>query len=220
MNSIQMTTSTYIDGIEIHLNSLKFIFIPKIKTLLCADLHIGKAAHFRNHGVPIPVLANQNNFWNLSTALDLYKPNQLIVLGDLFHSTENIEWNDFTDFLDNYPKLQRVLVRGNHEVYFDSTYQAMHFDVHDVLQIDNFILSHEPLAEIPKGFYNLCGHMHPAVRLVGHARQSIRLPCFWFSKNMGVLPACGEFTGMHTVRPKSGDRLFVVAGNKLIEKLA
>jgi uncharacterized protein len=35
-----------------------------------------------------------------------------------------------------------------------------------------------------------------------------------------VLPAFGEFTGTYTVQPKSGDRVFVVAENQVIEMKA
>jgi hypothetical protein len=39
----------------------------------------------------------------------------------------------------------------------------------------------------------------------------LRLPCFHFGAHCGVLPAFGDFTGMHVVRPEAGDRVFVVA---------
>jgi DNA ligase-associated metallophosphoesterase len=194
------------------------VYWPAQQALLCADMHIGKSAHFRAHGIAIPHMANKNNFWNLSKVFDTFKPNKLIVLGDMVHSTENGEWSDFTDFLDNYPTVKRILVRGNHELYLNEVYTKMGFEVHDVLQIESFILTHEPLTEIPDGLYNLCGHIHPAVRLTGAGKQSLRAACFWMGARQGVLPACGEFTGTYSVSPKVGDQLFVIAGNTVIEK--
>jgi hypothetical protein len=41
----------------------------------------------------------------------------------------------------------------------------------------------------------------------------LRLPCFHFGERVGVLPAFGEFTGMHAVRRAAGERIFVVAGD-------
>jgi len=35
-----------------------------------------------------------------------------------------------------------------------------------------------------------------------------------------VLPAFGEFTGTYTVQPTSGDRVFVVADDRVIEMKA
>ncbi len=212
------TASVTISNNELTLHSLKFIYWPAMKALLCADMHIGKGAHFRSNGIAIPRLANKNNFWNLSAVFAAFKPEKFIVLGDMVHSTENSEWTDFTDFLDNFPHIERMLVRGNHELYLDEVYAQMGFEVHDSLVLGSFILTHEPLSIIPSGFYNLCGHIHPAVRLIGSGKQSIRAACFLFGENQGVLPACGEFTGTHFVQPKENDRLFVIAGTKVVEK--
>jgi len=61
----------------------------------------------------------------------------------------------------------------------------------------------------------LAGHIHPAVRLSGDG-DSVRLPCFWFSPRVGVLPAFGAFTGSATVRPREGDQVFVIADGEII----
>ncbi|HNU41619.1 MAG TPA: phosphoesterase, partial [Cyclobacteriaceae bacterium] len=68
----------------------------------------------------------------------------------------------------------------------------------------------------PEGVYNLSGHIHPAVRLKGTGRQSVMLPCFYFGKQQGILPAFGSFTGMARIVPKKEDRIFVIAENKVI----
>ena len=51
------------------------------------------------------------------------------------------------------------------------------------------------------GAYVLAGHLHPCVVLGGRAHQRLRLPCFHFGAQVGVLPAFGAFTGMHALRP-------------------
>jgi DNA ligase-associated metallophosphoesterase len=188
--------------------------------LICADIHIGKGGHFRKNGIAIPKLANKNNFWNLSVVFDEFKPATFVVVGDMVHSTENSEWNEFVDFLDNYPQIERILVKGNHEIYANETYHKMGFKVFDQLELDPFILTHDALNEVPLGKFNLCGHLHPAVRLIGAGRQSVRAACFYFGKNVGYLPACGEFTGTSLIQPKAGDQVFVIANNQIVEKTA
>jgi metallophosphoesterase superfamily enzyme len=54
------------------------------------------------------------------------------------------------------------------------------------------------------------------VKLRGGGRQSLRLPCFYFGKNGAVMPAFGNLTGFHVIRPKKGDRVFVITENKVI----
>jgi hypothetical protein len=43
------------------------------------------------------------------------------------------------------------------------------------------------------------------------------LPCFHFGANVAILPAFGEFTGTALVRPVAGDRVYVVAGERVLE---
>ena len=62
--------------------------------------------------------------------------------------------------------------------------------------------------EVPETYYNLAGHVHPSIKLRGKARQSLRLPCFYFSDQNGLLPAFGKFTGTAIIRPKKTDQIF------------
>ena len=55
------------------------------------------------------------------------------------------------------------------------------------------------------------------VRLAGPAREHSRLPCFWFRDGVGVLPAFGEFTGLADVAVSPGDRVWVTAGDTVID---
>jgi uncharacterized protein len=54
------------------------------------------------------------------------------------------------------------------------------------------------------------------VRIHGKARQSLRLPCFWWGdatqNPIGVLPAFGEFTGGHPIKARPTDAVWAIAG--------
>lgn len=209
--------SVFIHHEEFLLHPLRFVFRPKDKSLICADIHIGKGSHFRKNGIAIPKMVNKNNFWNLSAAFDLFRPEQLIVLGDMVHSTENDEWKDMQDFLDNYPKLKRVLIRGNHEIEHDSIYENMGFEVMASLEHDGITYLHDAADRKPSDSFVFSGHLHPAVRLFGSGRQHLRVPCFWLGENGLVLPAFGSFTGYATISPKKKDRVFAVTEQSIIE---
>ena len=77
-----------------------------------------------------------------------------------------------------------------------------------------FVLNHEPGPS--RGGYALSGHIHPAVRLSGQG-ESMRLPCFWFGKRYGVLPAFGAFTGSAEVLPRRGDQVYVIADEEVLK---
>jgi len=205
-----------IAGEELHLLAHKAIWLPKRKTVLISDLHFGKINHFRKSGIPVPQKANEKNTESLIDILNLYKPRQTIFLGDLFHSHYNDEWEVIGQIIKHFSSCRFELVRGNHDIMSQRQYERHKIDVHESsLSLGNLLLTHEPMLEIPTGTYNLAGHIHPGIRLVGKARQSITLPCFYFGQQQGILPAFGSFTGLARITPKSEDRIFVIVDNKI-----
>lgn len=195
----------------------KALFLKRWKTLLIADLHFGKINHFRKSGIPVPARANDKNSETLISLLQQTKPERVIFLGDLFHSHYNEEWEVVGQIRKHFASCQFELVVGNHDILSAVQYERHHVQVtKNQLQLGKFLLTHEPLAEVPDGWYNLCGHIHPAVQLRGSGKQSVTLPCFYFGSNQAILPAFGSFTGMARIVPKKEDRIFVIADNKLI----
>lgn len=206
--------SILLDGVELEMHPLKAIWWPERRTLIVSDVHVGKAGHFAANGLPIPLLAFKENCWNLAVLYDQYCPERVLFLGDLFHSRRNAEWDFFHDFNQNYPALKNVLIRGNHDSLADHLYTDLGLTLVDELEEGPFRMVHEP-EEGKSERYRLCGHIHPAVRLRG-GTDSMRLPCFWFGKFEGVMPAFGSLTGMHRVKPKKGDEVYVTTGQKVV----
>jgi uncharacterized protein len=59
--------------------------------------------------------------------------------------------------------------------------------------------------------------VHPCISVGGRAHDRLRLPCFHFGAQVGVLPAFGSFTGMHPVQPQPGERVFAIADETVRE---
>ncbi len=186
--------------------------------LIVSDIHIGKSGHFRKNGVPLPVDTNNENLWKLSGLLLDHKPERLLILGDLFHSSYNPEWEAFNDMLANFDQLETILVKGNHDPISNERLLTSGMIIHNELIEDGFHFTHEPIEEDRGGRgYNLSGHLHPAVKLKGVGRQHLRLPCFWFTEKNGVLPAFGSFTGTHPIRPKKADKVYAITNEQVVE---
>ncbi len=62
----------------------------------------------------------------------------------------------------------------------------------------------------------LCGHLHPCA-IFSDSGGCARFPCFVFERQVAVLPAFGEFTGMHRVRPAPERRIIVAVENSIFE---
>jgi DNA ligase-associated metallophosphoesterase len=199
------------------LHPLKAVWWPEQDLLVFSDVHIGKGSHFRSNGIAIPKFVNASNLWNMVEVIQQYNPKRLVFLGDLFHSVANEEWDELIDCLDQFPRMKRILVKGNHEIMSDEDYLRFQFELFEKLTIENIHLTHEPMTEVPEGGFNLCGHIHPAVRLSGMARQSLKIPCFWMNDRCGILPAFGTFTGTHVLKPKKSDEIYGFLENQVVK---
>lgn len=199
----------------------KAIYWQKKKMLMIADLHIGKSGHFRKHGIPVPGDINSSNIDKMNRLVQKVEPEHLIILGDLFHSRANKEWEQFQAWRKKQPKLEVSLVIGNHDILPSSIYHSSRINLFKKLTVGPFLLIHD-LNQLPSNKdtsegYVLSGHIHPAVRLRGKGRQSMKLPCFYFGSNEGILPAFGHFTGTHVIEPRKGEKVYTIADSRILD---
>ncbi len=191
----------------------KAIYWPTEKALLLADAHLGKGGHFRKHGLPIPLASMQGDLARLDEIIKQYQPATIYYLGDLFHSDPNPEWDLFGEWITKDTGINHVLIRGNHDRALEQHNIHQQLIIKDVLTVGPFLLTHEPIMEPTDEFYNLCGHIHPGVRLRGRGRQHAKLPCFWFGIKQGILPAFGNLTGSVALKGKA--KVFAIAQGEL-----
>ncbi len=79
-------------GEDFYLLPQKAVYRPALRQLILSDLHLGKTSHFRKQGIALPVNSYQKDFEKLNSLVHRWKPNSVLFLGDLFHSTYNREW--------------------------------------------------------------------------------------------------------------------------------
>lgn len=212
-----MTQRVDIAGEQLLLHPFRAAFWEERQTLLLADLHLGKARHFRRSGIPVPQGVADATWDRLLSLLFDFKPHRVLFLGDLFHSDYNREWEELGDLTRQFGDISFELVRGNHDILSSSAYARAQLTVHlEPLSEGPFLFSHHPIEEVPEGQYNLAGHVHPAVSLQGGARQRLKLPCFYFGTRQGILPAFGQFTGTQRIRPSPGEQVFVIADQEIV----
>ncbi len=198
----------------------KALYEPSTKSLYIADLHFGKAMHFRKSGMAVPPDIAKANWERFSYLLLNYEVEKVYLLGDLFHSDINTEWIEFKNIIQEFDHIEFHLVKGNHDVFDMDYYHKIGVVIHlEDLVLGDLLMTHEPLnvKDIPEDNLNLCGHIHPGVLLRGRGRQSLKLPCFYIEPNQMILPAFGEFTGLYTMEKKENSRLITVAGDELVE---
>lgn len=203
--------------IHVALHPLKAAFIPKTKTLILSDLHVGKSRHFLQSGIPLPPLTSKVNYWNIVQLFEEFQPAHWVVLGDLIHSDENSEWDEFEDFLETLPPIRKTLVMGNHDQPLRNRLSPFGFACTEELVEGSILFTHEKTTPAPKDHFQITGHVHPAITLQGKANQRMRIPCFWLSGSHLTLPAFGSFTGAYTIHPHKKDRVFACIESEVIE---
>ncbi|MEL6938646.1 MAG: ligase-associated DNA damage response endonuclease PdeM [Cyanobacteria bacterium J06598_1] len=180
----------------------KALYLPDIGALLVSDVHLGKAETFQSLGIPISNQMNEENLERLRSLCQQVQPQQLFILGDLFHSKQSlvpevlIAW----DTLLKEIAADVTLIVGNHDRRLVSALPPLPMTCQiEAVALGPFLLSHEP--EVSHGArLNICGHIHPVVKLRSPT-DSLRLPCFFVERECKrlTLPSFGEFTGGYEV---------------------
>lgn len=200
-----------------HLSAGKALYWVEEKALILSDLHLGKSAHFRKAGIAVPAGIIEEDLYRLQQLITRYHPEQIIVVGDLFHSSANNEVQYFRLWRQQFPSIRFVLVKGNHDILDAALYATLEIRVADTLTLRNIHFMHEPCENGGDGPYVFSGHLHPGVILAGGGRQRLRLPCFYFGKHCGILPAFGRFTGLAMLEPETDGAVFAVVNKSIFQ---
>jgi len=192
-------------------------------TLIVADLHLGKSGHFRKSGIGIPQSIYKADLQRLMAQLYLYKVDRLIIAGDLTHSTANKELDLFLKWRKDFSLLHIDLVKGNHDILADSWYEEAAIKVSTwKMKTGPFIFLHDlkaekDLTEEERGLYRFTGHLHPAINLKGKGKQSLKFPCFYFTKEYCILPAFSRFTAGFKVNPEKNETVFAIVKDGIMQ---
>jgi len=177
------------------------------KTLLVADLHLGKETVFQKSGLAIPSGATRQTLSRLLEHLQGGMFERLVVLGDLLHAPAGwtLELEQLLiDAQSTTPNVRWELVAGNHDRRSHDRLKKIGWSVQDPPVIDGSMLW-------------LRGHLHPSYKVPLDALRTARVPCFWIRTESIVLPAFGGWVGTHPIEPCKSDRIVLCVEGQLIE---
>ena len=202
-------------GVALLLHPQRAAYWSAAKTLLVADVHLGKEQVFARAGNPIPAGPSEADIDRLEQLVLQSGADRLLILGDLIHAQPNASesWLDrLTTFLDKHQQLCVEVIAGNHDKPAGQRLVDNRIDWHTrPLHENAFVFQHEPGTDV-RG-HVMCGHLHPCYRLSASRNDTVRAPVFWLGQRYSVLPSFGQFTGGHNVSPAKHDRLFMVGPN-------
>jgi DNA ligase-associated metallophosphoesterase len=194
---------------------------PARSTLLIADLHLGKAASFRHHGVPVPEAPTDADLARLASLIARFSPRRLVILGDMLHARTGRApetMRAFAEWREQHAALDILLIRGNHDASSGDPPTEWNIRVapepHTDDSADTIAFAHDP-ARVATSTPFMCGHIHPGV-VLGNAARTIRCPAFWFNHRFAMLPAFGSFTGHVAISPRVGDTVLAVGPDAVV----
>jgi uncharacterized protein len=190
----------------------KALWLPRYKSLLLADLHIGKLEHFRKNGIAVPL--HRSEFLLMDQLIARWDPVHMYYLGDLFHSEQNTADEYFRMWRKQHNAIEMTLVQGNHDIFHADAYKDLGLTLRADVQLGKLTLVHE-LNQNPDS-PTVSGHIHPGVQLRGEGRQSLKSPCFYLNRKSLLMPAFGSTTGLQIIRPEMGSKVIIATPQGLL----
>jgi uncharacterized protein len=198
--------------------------VPASRTLLVADLHLGKAATFRRAGIPVPEGSAQRDLERLAQLVRGHDVRRLVVLGDLFHAKGGCTPQVFEEFAALRSQIADtavVLVLGNHDRAIGRLPASLGIAAClPSLDEPPFHFVHEPATGVTasdRDLFTVAGHLHPTVSIRSPSGDRLADRCFVAEPRVLVLPAFGSFTGGHRVEPAEGMRLWIARDDGVVD---
>jgi DNA ligase-associated metallophosphoesterase len=182
-------------GNDLLLNNQRSIYWQAQNALIFSDLHSGKSAHFRKHGMAIPSYLHYSDLERLQFLIQHYQPKKIIIVGDLVHAAGNKEVIDFKRLTSTFSTIDFHLIKGNHDRISEKLIKDLGIaSVTENLVIDTIQFVHEPNSN--NNIPTISGHIHPGIQIPLLKNSRKNLPCFVVQSSQIILPAFSKFTGL------------------------
>jgi uncharacterized protein len=190
------------------LDARRALWLPNARLLAVADLHIGYAWAHRHAGQLMPITARDTTPERLRALTDDYRPDRLVLLGDIVHRALPVEpvRDALAAVLDALPaQLEITAIAGNHDRDLERLLPnnrrfvpVKHFTesgcvfVHGDTESASLAESEITVAKAGRGWV-VIGHEHPSVTLGDGAATWQKYPCFLVCDGLLVLPAFSQW---------------------------
>lgn len=186
-------------GNDLLLNNQRSMYWQAQNALIFSDLHSGKSAHFRKHGMAIPSYLHYSDLERLQFLIQHYQPKQIIIVGDLIHAASNKEVIDLKRITSTFSSTDFHLVKGNHDRIPEKLIKDLGIaSVTKNLVIDTIQFAHEPSSH--NNLPTISGHIHPGIQIPLLKNSRKKLPCFVVQSSQIILPAFSKLTGLDTTK--------------------
>ena len=121
------------------------VYIPKSRTIVLSDIHIGFEESLNKQGVLVPRIYFRHLYEKTKSLLNALRINTVIINGDLKHEFGTIsttEWRHTLRFLDLFREKQVFLIKGNHDTILGPIAKKQNVKLVDHYTTDNILIIH------------------------------------------------------------------------------
>jgi uncharacterized protein len=183
------------------------LYVPTLKTLLIADLHLEQGAAMARRGVHLPPYDTVETLEALEQVIAECAPEKLYLLGDSFHDAAGhllIDEREATRLTRITQEVPTIWISGNHDPDPKTGLGGEHVD--EIRLLDGITLRHEPRRNL-KNAFEISGHLHPGCAIEQRGIH-VRGKCFASDGQRLILPAFGRYTGALNIKSGAYDGLF------------
>lgn len=181
-----------IAGVAILLDASGVATLADGGVMVVSDLHLEKGSAYAARGTLIPPYDTAVTLKALDRAIAALRPKRIIALGDSFHdggALDRIAPDDLAALAALQAGRDWVWIEGNHDGALRGRLPGDHAVRHEEAGL---VFVHEPSPGPVSG--EVCGHLHPAVKVRGPGRN-VRRRAFVTDGRRLVMPAFGALTG-------------------------
>ncbi len=194
-----------LDGITFVPSHSGALYVPDLKTLLVADLHLEQGASLARRGLHVPPFDTGMTLSLLESVLAETSPWRLVLLGDSFHDAgahASLDEHHRERLLHITSKIETVWISGNHDPEPLLGVGGICVSEH---KLDRITLRHEPSRKLKAP--EIAGHLHPGATIVQRGIPT-RGKCFIADGSRLIMPAFGAYTGALNIRTPAIATLF------------
>ncbi len=158
-------------------------------TAVLGDLHLGYESALESEGMFIPRINTESVREALDRLLGEYEPRRVVLLGDIKHDFRRSSY-EARDEVREIIKLvsdavETVVIRGNHDNYLQNLLGDFGLTAVDYVDLMGWRLEHGHVDSGRRPV--IIGHEHPSVRIPGELSGGMKLQCYVYARQEGVL---------------------------------
>jgi len=157
-------------------------YLPDIKALIIADLHLGYEEALQKKGVLVPKTQYKQIIARIDWILEQVEVNTVVLNGDIKHEFGRIstqEWREILRLIDYFHKkhIKIIAVKGNHDTILGPIAKKRELREVKELRHKDILIVHGDYIPDKLSPIILMGHEHPAITLRDKAKQE-KFKCF------------------------------------------